>query len=91
MTKELEMADGIEAGGSAFPRPTVFGPGGYAESGVDGVSKRDYFAAHAPPMSKTWWEDCAHEEPGTRWLDADAAWRYAHADAMLRARKDGAT
>ena len=45
---------------------------------------RDYFAAHAPPMTEQWWKD-------SRWdndhiLDAEAAWCFAHADAMIRRR-----
>lgn len=65
-------------GGPAFPR--------VGEWEEPGMSLRDYFAAHAPPMTDEWWEDSAEEE--SHWVEAQAAWNYAYADAMLKAREE---
>jgi hypothetical protein len=55
-----------------------------------GLTKREYFAAHAPP-TPAWFEfdsneqkPPAPEQPGPAYGVARiAAWRYAYADAML--------
>lgn len=69
-------------GGPAFPRDasTAFSHG-LAMVAQDGMTLRDYFAAHAPPMLDQWYSDSRAE--GVHWADADAAWRYFHADRML--------
>lgn len=37
----------IEDGSAAFPRPAVYAAGACADAGANGMSLRDYFAAHA--------------------------------------------
>ncbi len=64
---------------AAFPRVGQ----GFSASGM---SLRDYFAAKAPPMTVQWREDSARAEQC--WTEAQAAWSYVYADAMLRARGD---
>lgn len=44
---------------------------------------RDYFASRAPQMTDQWWSDSS----GKHWVDAQASFAYAYADAMLKARK----
>jgi len=51
---------------------------------VGGLSLRDYFASHAPPMTDIWWQ--YSKTDGHHWLDAQADWNYAYADRMLEAR-----
>lgn len=74
----------IDDSGPAFP-------GSREHNWSDGISVRDYFAAHAPPMDDDWagyrrhdWDK--HESP-SRELALLAQWRYAYADAMLAARQ----
>lgn len=62
-----------------------------------GMSLRDYFAAHAPPMPADIARDAwgaSQERAGGSGTKAenlmaylDAKWRYRHADAMLKARE----
>lgn len=59
-------------GGPAFPRDHV-------NEGHNGMTLRDYFAAHAP-LPPEWWRG------GDRGLSDDIAWRWYYADAMLKAR-----
>lgn len=49
-----------------------------------GMSLRDYFASRAPQMTDQWWKDS--ESSGEHWIDVQAAFAYAYADAMLKAR-----
>lgn len=82
-------------GGAAFPRAS--GPEPRVDSATDytdGMSLRDYFAAHAPLLAST--HDHGVPRPPVGSSDADwfvyqlrvlAASRYAYADAMLRARE----
>lgn len=49
-----------------------------------GMHLRDFFAVHAPPMPDQWLDSKA--EGYYVVADADAAWRYCYADAMLRVR-----
>ncbi len=49
-----------------------------------GMSLRDYFAIRAPEMTAQWWKDS--EATGEHWIDVQAAFAYAYADAMLKAR-----
>lgn len=62
----------------AFPIVTGKAPNLTAHMGL---TQRDYFAANAPEMTDQWFEDS-----GGHWLDAQASWAYAYADAMLKAR-----
>jgi hypothetical protein len=71
-------------GGSAFPRTEDAINHRNRDFDLDGMTLRDYFATHAPPMTDQWWKDSKGD--GHHWVDADAAWRYAHANAMLKAR-----
>lgn len=48
-----------------------------------GMSLRDYFASRSPRMTEQWWED---SKASFCWLEAQAAFSYAYADAMLRER-----
>jgi hypothetical protein len=92
----------IKDGGPAFP---VHVPDGYAYSGhqeCDGMTLRDYFAAHVsvpPDLPMAWGEDMVgpcpkdasgrtHGHPGAIqwWAKVEAAYRYYYADAMLAAR-----
>lgn len=57
-------------GGPAFP---------WSGLGDDGMSLRDYFAAHAPEPPQAW-------RGGDRAVSDCIAWRYYYADAMLRER-----
>ena len=68
----------INDGGPAFPDPD--GQANY----TGGMTLRDYFAAHAPPMPEQWWKDSKGD--GHHWADASAAWAYFYADAMIAQR-----
>jgi hypothetical protein len=46
----------------------------------DGMTLRDYFAAHAPEPYKNW-------HGGDRSIVDIVQWRWAYADAMLKARE----
>lgn len=83
------MAEHINDGGPAFPCEQGYIPErGWNQTFCPGLTVRDYFAAHAPEMSDQWWEDAMDE--GLHWAQADASWRYFHADAMLAEREKGA-
>jgi hypothetical protein len=77
-------------GGAAFPcyRQTD-GNGEVLTYESEGMTLRDYFAAHAPPMPEQWFKDSPRKEsdPLWHWGEANAAWSYFYADAALRARK----
>lgn len=64
-------------GGPAFPRDERF-------LGHNGMSLRDWFAAHAPEMPSKWYGLRPAGEPV---MASMAAWRFAFADAMLAARE----
>lgn len=67
----------------AFPVPLTKGEGWHEMAPCDGMTLRDYFAAHATE------EDIrALMVYGESWTSANdrAAARYRHADAMLAAR-----
>lgn len=73
------------SGGPAFPiHPAMPLP---PNEGIPpiGMTLRDYFAAHAPAMTEQWWMDSGGAQ--RHWIDAQAAFSYAHADAMMKARK----
>ena len=80
----------IDDGGQAFPR--AMGNMGDADTiardqGAEGMTLRDFFAAHAPPMPLSIWgttdlnlhtdADCAS------YLAVVSLWRYEYADQML--------
>jgi hypothetical protein len=72
----MSAADKKPDGGPAFPEPGLSGlPNGEFLHGREGMSLRDYFAAHAPmpdqPMQ----------------LEEHCAYRYRYADQMLKARQ----
>jgi hypothetical protein len=57
--------------------------------GEYGMTLRDYFAAHAPPVDEEWLNKYARDV-GIRWtglVDAKTAWAFYWADAMIEARK----
>ncbi len=62
-------------GGPAFPKGRI-----------EGMSLRDYLAAHAPEMPDQWWKALHAQWPMKHVAEIDADWRYFHADAMLAAR-----
>lgn len=73
-------------GGPAFPEPERFMPDGTPlghEYGyrAQGISVRDYFAAHA--LAGMLYHEQAFEQPSRV-----GAWAYEYADAMLAARED---
>ncbi len=73
-------------GGSAFP---CSAPSNMPQ----GMTLRDYFAAHAPPMPDDWASlrrhDYADYEAAGEELLLDCQWRWMWADAMLAAREAG--
>lgn len=86
----------INDGGPAFPRPAVFtATQGLASPEKDGMSLRDYMAIHASA------DDLRAQAEIIRSTQISAGgmgilpenWaitaRYMHADAMLKARKEG--
>jgi hypothetical protein len=79
----------INDGGPAFPGEQGHTPDGlWNQTWEPGLSTRDYFAAHAPPMTNQWWEDTKAEYGGRSgsYAEALAAWNYFYADRMLAAR-----
>lgn len=60
-------------GGPAFPCL-------WESRGIEGMSLRDYFAAHAPEPPEVW-------RGGDRGLRDIIEWRWYYADAMLKARQ----
>lgn len=70
----------------AFPVAAHYdGHGNPVHDSHAGMSLRDYFAARAPVMTEQWFRDSRVD--GIHWIDAQAAYSYAHADAMLAERK----
>lgn len=74
----MNRTDGSD-GGPAFPVMTDAG------CATSGMSLRDYFAAHAPPVPEQWLKDSLND--GQLLVEAEADWRFEHADAMLKARE----
>ena len=79
-------------GGPAFPRPAsedtrngTLQEGNNVEPAADGMSLRDYFAAHAPAPNAQWLADSFGD--GKARAEAIAAWRWYYADTMLVERK----
>ena len=71
-----------QTGGPAFPTVMIDKPEG-------GMTLRDYFASHCPPMPEQWFNDSPRKksDPLWHWGEASAAWAYYYADAMLKARE----
>lgn len=78
----------IDTGGPAFPGDTATG---YVQIDVSGISHavtephqgmtlRDYFAAHAPEPPESW-------HGGARKIADLIAWRWSYADYMLKERE----
>ena len=78
------MTDEQNDGGPAFPRAGSTDNAGVHWEPMNGMTLRDYHAAHAPPMSRQWEEDSMGD--GIHVIDAQAAWNYRYADAMLAER-----
>ena len=79
-------------GGPAFAKQTWQNPyNGEIEWGADGMSLRDWFAGHAPPMPNQWFQDSPRKksDPLWHWGEASAAWAYFCADAMIAERDRG--
>ena len=75
-----------EDGGPAFPNEQSMNPDGLWNDTLDpGMSLRDYFAAHATDKDVMIGMEMMKLQG---LLSTPAGARYAHADAMLEARKD---
>lgn len=72
----------MKDGGRAFP--LVEGPGG--EPANEGMTLRDYFAAHAPTIDPIFFQHWIAY--GMNPPEVEAKWCYAYADAMLQAREE---
>ena len=70
-----------ETGGPAFPQPTN------STLSWDGMTLRDYFAAHAPECPDTWLSRYPMERGWRGEARAIADWRFEYADEMLKARE----
>ena len=72
-------------GGPAFPN---VGDNSPEFPFYDGMTLRDWFAAHAPPIPELEALMHRHDDPegSSSSVQVDAAYRYRHADAMLAAR-----
>jgi hypothetical protein len=79
-----ELLTEIRSGGPAFPHEGKYDDG--TVRAANGVTLRDYFATHAPPMTDQFWIDTHQQWPEKHWIDADSEWRFRHADAMLAER-----
>lgn len=75
----------INDGGPAFPVADTVHPSGQIQYGFNGMSLRDWFAAHALTMPIV--NDCQ----GSSWASLIAVGAYQVADAMLAARAKKAT
>ncbi|WP_175958455.1 hypothetical protein [Burkholderia sp. BCC0405] len=77
----------IKNGGPAFPSTTktyIADDGDTMHQGANGMSLRDYFAAHAPDVP----DDFGWADGETDTWQRRARWSYCYADAMLRAREN---
>jgi hypothetical protein len=96
------MSNKIDTGGPAFPRPvsedTTQGnqhDGNKTVAEQDGMTLRDYFAAHAPNPPSGWIGSSDDENKNIQNLlsrpdnsiYAMIEWRWFYADQMLAARK----
>lgn len=85
------MRNDIKDGGPAFPstHPLIFDsdPRGPSTLMCVGMSLRDYFAAHAPPIDENWFLQYCKNIGVFSHAKTTADWRFAYADAMLKARE----
>lgn len=80
----------MKDGGPAFPKLAAQLPNDHIDWGSDGMSLRDYFAAHAPEMPTGWVGTAPTYERLSRpdgQLVALMEWHWYYADAMLVARE----
>lgn len=87
------MANKIDDGGPAFPRPhSADGSGDYPVQhwATDGMTLRDYFAIHAPDLPEENIQNLMMKNPNSR-LAVMVAWRYTFADAMIARRRPEST
>ena len=82
-------------GGPAFPERRWKNMGVTAEDwqamNLPGMTLREYFAAHAPPMPDSLWggEPELHDDAARAgYLAVVAMWNYEYADAMLAHREE---
>ena len=74
-------------GGPAFPVGEVTNANGETvQYPSEGMSLRDYFAAHAPNEPDDWIETLAARATYVEEQTSIALWRFEYADAMLKAR-----
>lgn len=87
----MNMKDLERHGGTAFPTSVSAGPDGGLDSGTSGMSLRDFFATHAPPMPDDWASfrrlEVESQDDAEQELKLMAQWAYAYADSMLKARQ----
>lgn len=85
------MNEMIEYGGFAFPTPEIRAPNGKVLcAGSDGMSLRDWFAGQAVQAAVS--GHIAHYGHENHWPVMDiASYAYDVADALLAARKGGAS
>lgn len=79
------MSNPISDGGPAFPIPLHPGQTYTAHALCDGMTLLDYFAAHAPEPPGDFMRTDAELYDSLAWR---VRWRWAYADAMLRAREE---
>lgn len=78
----------------AFPSPGVVLPNGQQQGAYEGMALRDYFAAKAMQVLMAETKGDGDDTPmgGPKWeMHEVAALAYEQADAMLAARKGGAS
>ena len=90
----------FDDGGPAFPVEVQSMPDGsirplqtgHMIGWANGLTVRDYFAAHCPAMPEQWFKDSPRKksDPLLHWGEAHATWSCFYADAMIAARKGGA-
>ena len=97
MHAKLDILDDEVTSGPAFPCPEIrtHDTGDIVQNADQGVTKRDWFAAHMPAqLSMKIAIALMGEKPPTDnpldevnwWMKAEAKYRYARADAMIKER-----
>ena len=71
-----------ETGGPAFPQPTD------STLSWQGMTLRDYFAAHAPECPKEWLSRYSVEKGWHGEAKARADWCFEYANEMMKARDE---
>lgn len=74
---------------SAFPSPGIVFPSGLQQGAYEGMTLRDYFAAHAPERPAWFERICVGGSHYEDLMVCNARWRYHYADSMLRQREVG--